>query len=179
MERTDIIKQKLNEIGEDFDALKPFLIDYLEKIEDYIQTKEKMQTEGIKTIKDASFSISSISKELGCSRTTLYNHNSLLKRYIEYSIELFNKENPFIAYENLKNTKTELEKEIDLMEIRDINFELLKHENSMLQSTLKEKNQQIERLESRVHELSGKLHNLELEKNKYSNNVSDFKKKNS
>ena len=65
------------------------------------------------------------------------------------------------------------------MEIRDINFELLKHENKMLQNTLKEKNQQIERLESRVHELSGKLHNLELEKNKYSNNVSYFKKKNS
>lgn len=102
MEINDIIKSKLESISEEFDCLKPFMKEYLAKIETIIQNKKAIQDNTLKTLKENTLSVSSISKELGCSRTTLYNHNQLLKRYIEFSEGLFNQDNPFIAYDELK-----------------------------------------------------------------------------
>lgn len=49
------------------------------------------------------------------------------------------------------------------MENRDIDFELLRHENAMLVRKNKEQTQEIDRLRTRVHELSGELHELRKE----------------
>ncbi|GMQ65144.1 HTH domain-containing protein [Vallitalea maricola] len=162
MEINEIIKQKLVEMGEDYESLKPFMKGYLKKAETIITNKTIIQTESLNLIKNNSFSISSISKELGCSRTTLYNHNQLLKRYIEFSKIIFSRSNPFIAYESLKASKAKLQEQINLMEYRDITIEILKQEKSELAKMLKEKNKESERLQARVNELSSELYHIQL-----------------
>ena len=168
MERVEIIRQKLSAIGEDYDALKPFMKEYLDKAEEYISLKETAQNEAIERLKKASYNVSDVSKGLGCSRTTLYNHNQLLKRYIEASIESSNKGNPFIAYEELKESKQRLQTQVNLMENRDIELEIDKHEKKVLTDKIKEQTAEIERLQARVHELSAELHNLKVAENKVS-----------
>jgi hypothetical protein len=160
MEINENIKKKLHGIGEDYDILKPFMQEYLTKVESYIESRTKDQNETIKTLKECGFTVSSVSKELGCSRTTLYNHNQLLKRYIEHSMVVLNQDNPYAAYENLRESKSKLQEQVSLMENRDIDFELVKHEKIELSIMLKEKNKEIERLHARVNELSAELHQI-------------------
>lgn len=162
MEINDIIKSKLESIGESFDSLKPFMQEYLVKIETIISEKTTIQANSLKLLKSNSFSVSSISKELGCSRTTLYNHGQLLKVYIEHSEMLFNQDNPFVAYEELKDSKGKLQEQISLMEDRDITTEILKQEKSELSIMLKEKNKEIERLQVRVNELSSEVRQIKI-----------------
>lgn len=161
-DRNEIIKEKLTEIGEDYDSLKPFLRDYLDRIEEIIQSKEMDQTRAIEDLRYASYTVSDISKELNCSRTTLYNHNQLLKRYIEYSIKLSSKKNPYYTCEKLKETIRELQEQVDLMENRDIDFELIKQEKKFLQDKVAEQTKEINRLQNRVIELSTELHKYKL-----------------
>lgn len=160
MEKIEIIKQKLSAIGEDYNSLKPFMQEYLSKIEDFIFAKEESQNDAIETLKKSSYNVSDVSKELGCSRTTLYNHNQLLKRYIETSVELSNKNNPFTAYEELKASKQKLQEQVNLMENRDIDKEIEKHEKKVLTDKISEQAKEIERLQSRVNELSAELHEI-------------------
>lgn len=133
MEIINITKKKLEYIGEDYDYLKPFMQNYLDKVEEIIQDKEKCLNEALKIIKKSSYNVSEVSKQLGCSRTTLYNHNQLLKRYIEASIVISNKNNPYVAYDELKESRQKLQEQINLMENRDIDMEVQKHEKRFSQ----------------------------------------------
>ena len=91
MEQSKVIKEKLLSMGEDYDALKPFMKAHLEKVESFIQDKQNKQAEALSALREAEYNVSEIAKALDYSRTTLYNHNQLLKRYIEYSLELDSK----------------------------------------------------------------------------------------
>ena len=44
------------------------------------------------------------------------------------------------------------------MQNRDVDFEMLKHENSVLLDTVAEKDKEIERMRIRIQELSSELH---------------------
>lgn len=160
MEKIDKIKLKLTKLNENYDDLKPFMQDYLYRIEEFIENKEKVQNEAIKILKTSSYNVSDVSKELGCSRTTLYNHNQLLKKYIEISITLSEENNPYVAYEELKRSKQKLQEQVNLMENRDIDIEIQKHEKKVLNNKIIEQNKEIERLQTRVNELSSELHQL-------------------
>ena len=102
MDLTIRIAEKLKGIGEDYESLKPFMKEYLEKIEEIIVEKEKIQEAALKNLKNSTFSVSSISSSIKCSRTTLYNHNQLLKKYIEYSKQISDNRSPSSIIENLK-----------------------------------------------------------------------------
>lgn len=167
MERIYIIKEKLANIGEDYDDLKPFMQEHLNKVEEFISNREKIKNEAIELIKNASYNISDVSKELGCSRTTLYNHNQLLKRYIEASVAISNKNNPYILCEYLKESREKLQEQVSLMENRDIDIEIQKHEKIVLTNKVLEQSKEIERLQSRVNELSSELHQLKSIPDKY------------
>lgn len=65
------INKKLTVMGESYDELKPFLQTYLQRIETIINEREKTRTEAIDVIKQSSFNVSDISKQLGCSRVTV------------------------------------------------------------------------------------------------------------
>lgn len=172
-----LIREKLSKINVEYDSLKPFIIDYLVRIEDIIQQQISEQSTGIKMIKNSRFSLSSISQVLDCSRTTLYNHNQLLKRYIELSIDLFEAEDPYYAYDKLQASISELESKVNKMISRDIDTELLRVENENYMKKLKENFDQINRLQARNAELSKEVHELRLKvnySNKSSTNISNF-----
>lgn len=158
MERIDKIRQKLSEIGENYDDLKPFMKEYLEQIEKYIESKDDMQKEAIIALKNASYNISDVSQHLGCSRTTLYNHNQLLKRYINISVLESEKKDPFAICEEIKKSRQQLQEQLNLMENRDIDIEIQRHEKQVLLNKISEQSNEIERLRARVHELSEELH---------------------
>ena len=162
MEIHDCIKEKIDAIGEDYDSLKPFMQEYLQKIETIIAEKAQIKENAINTLKTNSFSVSSISKELGCSRTTLYYHNQLLKRYIEYSMDVFEQDNPFTLNNALSASKSRLQEQINLMIDRDISIEVLKQEKLELSKLLREKNKEVARLQTRVNELSAQLHQINI-----------------
>lgn len=162
MERDERIKQKLAQLGEDYDAIKPFMQRYLAKVEDHATTQEIKQQEAIKTLKGGLYNVSDVSDELGCSRTTFYNHNQLLKRYIEMSIDSLNKENPYFAFEKIKESNQRLQNQVYLMENRDIDKEIEKHEKKLLMERISEQNKEIERLQARVNELSAELHQMKI-----------------
>jgi len=156
MEYTNIIKSNLSKLGESYDALKPFMIRHLESIEGLIQEKNKVRDAAIETIKNTDYSLSSISKELNMSRTTLYNHEQLLKRYIELSVESSQLSDPYITISNLRDEKSQLQLEISLMMKRDLDTELLKNQNEQLTAELQEKNREIERMHKKIAELSAR-----------------------
>lgn len=177
MEIHDCIKEKIEAIGEDYDSLKPFMQEYLQKIEAIIAEKTQTKEAAINTLKTNSFSVSSISKELGCSRTTLYNHNQLLKRYIEHSMDVFEQDNPFTLNDALSASKSRLQEQINLMIDRDISIEVLKQEKSELTKLLKEKNKEITRLQARVNELSAQLHQIKVSDSTCSGQIIPIKTK--
>lgn len=168
----DIIERniitKLKEMDVNIEGLKPFEKDYLMQIETIISKKIQMQEEATKTLKSNKFSLSSIAKEIGCSRTTFYN-NRILKAYIELSEALFIENNPYKAYEDLKTTKSLLEAQVDKMIARDVNAEIVSQENKKLHDTIKEKNQEINRLQARNAELSKELQNYRTQTKVHSN----------
>lgn len=77
-----IIINKLKELDIEYNTLKPFLKEYLFKVEEIILEKTNNQNLALNILKTDKFSISSIADTLGCSRTTFYNHGSILKNYI-------------------------------------------------------------------------------------------------
>lgn len=164
-ENQDIIIVKLKKINVDYDSLKPFMKKYLTRIEDLIQEKTSERSTAIKIIKDSRLSLSSISQSLECSRTTLYNHDELLKRYIELSIDLFETNDPYISYDKLKASIGELEAKVNKMISRDIDTELLRVENENHIKKLKENFDQINRLQARNAELSKEVHEFRLKVN--------------
>ncbi len=169
------IVTKLKELDVNIDSLKPFEKDYLIQIESIISNKVQIQEEAIKTLKANKFSLSSIAKEIGCSRTTFYN-NRILKAYIELSEVFFNEDNPYKAYEDLKTAKSLMEAQVDKMVARDVHAEIVSHENKELHKTIKEKNKEINRLQARVAELSNELQNYRTQPKVHSNK--DVKSKN-
>lgn len=158
MEITENIRLKLSEIGENFDEIKPFLQKYLIKIEEIIEQKTNNQLKAVEVLKTNMFSVLSISKELDCSRTTLYNHNNLLKKYIEHSLSSFNENNPIFIQQKAKDNVVSLKNQLNLLINRDIQIEIIKMENIQLQDLIDDKTTEIERLRARIMELSSQLH---------------------
>ncbi|MFL0246573.1 hypothetical protein [Candidatus Clostridium stratigraminis] len=150
---TSIIN-KLKEVDVDYSTLKPFIKDYLFKIEQIVTDKENIQYEANNVLKNNKFSVASISKELNCSRTTLYNHGSLLKKYIELSESKFRENNPYETLEDLKTEKAIVETQLKRMIERDVSIEVLSYEIDVHLNAIKEKNEEIKRLQERNAELS-------------------------
>lgn len=140
------IKKKLILLGEDYDSQKPFMKKWLHKVEVSILAKEHAHEKGVQLLKDAKFSVKSIAEELCCSRTTLYNHEQILKRYIEISIHDFEDGS---YKEQIKAAKVEIQrlrKMVELMEVRDVDIERMKFENKQITEKLwaaKEDNQKL------------------------------------
>ena len=154
MDYTDIIKSNLSKLGVSYDSLKPFMIKHLEAIEALIQTKNNVRNVAVESIKNSNYTLSSISKELNMSRTTLYNHEQILKRYIELSVELSQASDPYITISILRDEKSQLLSEIGLLMKRDLDIELLKNQNEQLKAEIKDKNKEIERMHRKIAELS-------------------------
>lgn len=77
----------------------------------------------MKVLKFSVITPANVSKQLDCSRTTLYNHGQLLKRYVEFSTARLTECNPPLAMDNIVETRRTLETQVRQMEFRDIKNE--------------------------------------------------------
>jgi predicted nucleic acid-binding Zn-ribbon protein len=111
-------------------------------------------------MKKNKFSVSSITNEIGGSRTVYYNHNSLLNRYIEYSSERFNKKNYEMKIVTMSEQIKSLKEDIGLLHLRDVDVKLIEEKNKRLNDKLKASKKEIERQKLRVSNLSNKIKEL-------------------
>ena len=91
------------------------------------------------------------------SRTTLYNHEQLLKRYIELSAAKANSKDPLVTISRLQKEKSDMQKEINALMLHDLNYEILRVDSKHLKKELSDKDKEIERLSKQVEELQKRL----------------------
>lgn len=177
MEIMEIIKKNLHDIGEDYDLLKPFMQDWLFKVEEVIQNKKASQAEAVDTLKSIDFSVKTIAAEVNASRTTMYNHQQLLRRYIKMAAEKASADNPYSLITKVQTEKSGLQDQINKLMLRDVDIELLKQENRNLAVVLEGKNDEIKRLEERIMLLSTENQRLKSGKADNRATVRPFRKK--
>lgn len=123
MERIDLrILDKCHELGIDYNQLKTGTQKKLNDIEQILVRYQSERTEAIKKLQTTAITPTSIAKELGISRTTLYNNDKLLMNYIESSLNDIEKENPYTTITNLKNELREKNKQIQQLMTHDIDL---------------------------------------------------------
>ena len=144
----DVIKEKLEYLNEDYNTLSDRVIKYLITIETIINDKKTISEDAISTIKENKINLNTISTVMGISRTTLYN-NKVLKKYINYSIDMENENNPYCMIEKLKSSKKELENQIFDMVDRDINIEFMNQEIIQLKNEIHKKIEECNRMKER------------------------------
>lgn len=177
MEIVEVIKKNLHDIGEDYDLLKPFMQEWLCKVEEVVQRKKAAQSEAVDTLKTIDFSVKAIAAEINASRTTMYNHQQLLRRYIKTAAEKASADNPYSLITKVQTEKTGLQEQIDKLMLRDVDIELLKQENRNLAAALEGKNNEIKRLEERIMLLSSENQRLKSGKAGNGAAVKPFRKK--
>lgn len=148
------IIERLLLIDETPSEIKPFMIDYLLVVDKYIENIENRQDQAIETLKLKAFNIKAVSELLGISRTTPYNHNALIKRYIDISESLLREHNPLDQLSLQKEINQKLKNDIEMLYDRDITLEIQKQRSRTLTDRLNEKKKEIERLEVINRELS-------------------------
>lgn len=158
----ETIKKKLLLLEIDIDKLTQKQLDYLTKIEGIISDNMEKQEIALNELKSLGFSINSISDTTGISRQTFYN-NPMLKKYIEFSIEEFNKENTYSKIKELKESMSEILEENTKMKYRDLSIELLKHDLEDTKTALKQKDREIAQLKQKNIQLSNKMNELRKE----------------
>lgn len=163
MEYEELIRENLKAIDEDFDELKPFMQKRLVEVETVIQNRREEQENAVEILKSTDYSLKSIANEIGASRTTLYNHEQLLKRYIEHSAAIASSSNPLLKVDKVQSEKSLLQEEITKLMERDVDLELMRIQNRELSTSLEDKNSEIERLQKRISELSEENHKLKSE----------------
>lgn len=163
MEYEELIRENLKAIDEDFDELKPFMQKRLVEVETVIQNRREEQENAVEILKSTDYSLKSIANEIGASRTTLYNHEQLLKRYIEHSAAIASSSNPLLKVDKVQSEKSLLQEEITKLMERDVDIELMRIQNKELSTSLEGKNTEIERLQKRISELSEENHKLKSE----------------
>lgn len=157
------INEKLKSINEDPEAIKPFMMEHLRNIENYMSNIENDFNMAIEALKLKDCTVSAVAKELSMSRTTLYNHNHLLKRYIEATQAYLLESSPTYQSDKIKAEIANMKTKINMLYDRDITLEIQKHEISELSNHLIGKSIEINRLETRNRELSSELHALKTE----------------
>lgn len=162
MDIVETVKQNLAAINEEYDSLKPFMQKWLVKVEEAIQKRVQIQLEAVESLRSVDYSVKSISEDVGASRTTMYNHEQLLKRYVEYSTTKAAAQSPFADVAKLQEEKAVLQDQIKKMMVRDVDVELLKMQLRSLNTTLEGKNEEIKRLEARIEELSEENRSLKM-----------------
>lgn len=119
------------------------------EIEKLITQKDQNRDEAIAKLKKSAYTIKSISDDLGCSRTTLYN-DALLKSYIEFSSIQSDAGNPVKQVDAIKDDMSELRSQVSLMQTRDVNELRLKLQIKDLENKLAESQKMCERLRKKM-----------------------------
>lgn len=150
MEIDDCVKKKLNRLGVDIKSLKPYLIKHLYCIEEEICVRNSKRNEAIKMFQENGYDVKSIAEATGISRTTFYNYDKLLQRYVEISHDDDYKTDPYIQIRELRENIRSLQEEKKLMEQRDCKELQIRAENDRLKQQIAERDKTINILRKRI-----------------------------
>jgi hypothetical protein len=153
METNENISIKLNQLGEIPSQISNSLYKYLSKIEDIFTDYETKKQNAMNYIKNTGPTMTEIANIVGCSRTTFYNHNQLIKRYIELSINSLMANNPYTRINKLEDLYQTSKNRYEMLISRDIEYELLRQENEKLISVVKDQKDQIIKLNIQIANL--------------------------
>ncbi len=147
------IENKLKQLGFDFNVQTSFIKDKLIEIEKIIQEKDANCKSAEQQIKDNKYSLASICKEINISRTSAYNNDEIIKKYIEYSLGISKKYNLLYKLEKSKEIESERKEIIDNMVERDINYSIQEEKIMNLNNRIRELTSENKRLEKEKKEL--------------------------
>ena len=150
MEIDECIKKKLRKLEVDIDSLKPYLLKHLRDIEETISNKNEDRAKALDALRQSDYDVKNIAGVTGISRTTFYNYDKLLQRYVELSHEEDYKDDPYAQIRNLRETVRMLQEEKALMEQRDCHELRLREENALLKQQISDKNKTINNLRKRI-----------------------------
>lgn len=150
MEVDERIKKKLRKLGVDIESLKPYLVNHLRSVEENISTRNENRNNAIEFICQNNYDVKSIAEATGISRTTFYNYDRLLQRYVELSHEDDYKDDPCEQIRELRDTVRMLQEEKALMEQRDCRELQLKAENALLKQQIADRDKTINNLRKRI-----------------------------
>lgn len=163
--RTVNIEEQLklicNELGIDYNNLKPKTQNHLLNIEIAITNRESKYDELLHKLKDTKVTLSSISDDTKISRQTLYN-NKELKTYINFRALQMDELNPYHRIDELKDKINKLNEKIELMINRDIDTEILRNENEILLEQIQNRDATLNRIKEQNLEMERKI--VELKK---------------
>jgi enamine deaminase RidA (YjgF/YER057c/UK114 family) len=138
----ETLKDRLEQIGYDYESLTTPQKRHLFRIESEISRRLTEQKQALETIKGNKINIASITSAVNITRKTAYN-NQVLKDYIEYSSTLYEANYPASSLVELKEQIAEYKEIIDQMVRRDVNIENLKSEIAELQKELMSYKEQV------------------------------------
>lgn len=142
------IGQKLKKMGYSIDVISPKELQYIIKIEPFIQEAFDKENEVKAILSNNSISVKNLSEQAKIARQTFYNV-PLLSEYVAYNTKEFEKVN-ISAKQNSSNAEIQrLKEEIEALHLRDIMIEELKLQLEEAQVELKRKNETIKALSSR------------------------------
>ena len=167
---TDIVISNLKTIGINYENLKADTKNWIEKIEQVIQDKLEKINNCLVTLKDVSFDISAIAKELNTSRQNLYSsRKGILKKYIEISTKDIPL-TPFQIIDKLRKEKSDLQEEIELLMVKDVKNELLLKQVDELKLALKTVNERNDSNTETIMKLENELMKLKKKQTHSDNN---------
>ena len=177
----DNVIKTLEELGYDYDDLKPKIKQYLIDIESSIKNTEELFLNLGEQLKNNKPTLKSVASSVNIqSRQTFYN-NPVLKKYRrEEALSLSPLHQLYILNDKISDYKEKLE----LMVSRDIDTEILRYEVKKLREIIKNREETLQRMEhqaserdSEIKKLRKSLYNdISNEKNK-PNNVSSIHSK--
>lgn len=132
----DTINQTLAKLNINIELLEPKKLEYLKKIEGVISNRFTIREKVNENNKKIRPSINNISIDTEIARATIYNHAEL-KKYIEFRIEEYDKDDYFKKIEKLIEKNAELEEVIKKMTERDVGIELMRRKILQLETDLK------------------------------------------
>ena len=165
MERMDYINEILIAMNAadgtalTYDSLKPAVQRNLIRVAEAIASQETIQKQALATYRDARYNVSSIAKQLQFSRTTLYNHDKILVRFIEEASK--KNTNVFDIVEEQKEELRVLKQHLDLMHSRDMEWEDMKIAYEEMQNDYEAVCRKNKELDKRIRELGKKITELQ------------------
>lgn len=146
--REERIAGVLKKLGYDYNALKGKDKAYLIQIDESIQAIFKAETEAREALCRSVVSTKAISKSTGIARQTFYN-NPILNEFVNFYANQFKK----VDMSNIQNQSNqkikELQEQLELMHLRDIEFEEMKIQIEELKQAIKERDETIASLRER------------------------------
>ena len=146
MEIDERIRRKLKQLERDMDTLKPFLLQHLRTIEGALSSIAEQRKHEYAMLRLCDYDVLSLAQSTGISRSTFYNYDRLLQRYVVLSHDLDFKDDPIRIATDLREMVHMLREEKALMEKRDCRELQMKDEISRLNQQLADRDKTIDNL---------------------------------